>query len=114
MLNEKQYNKIVGANLRRIMYEKGKSQADMARDLKIGKSTISTWMNGQHIPRMDKLALIAKYLGCSVIDIINVSDEELDDSVTNEQAELIRLTMLSKNENVSLALDVLKKLESKA
>lgn len=113
MLNEREYNKLVGANLRRIMYERGKTQAEMSRDLKIGKSTISTWMNGQHIPRMDKLALIAKYLGCSVIDIIDVSDADAKEAVTDAQAELIRLTMTSEDSNVELALDVLRKLESK-
>lgn len=65
MLTEKEYNRTVAKNLRRIMHEKEKTQADMARDLKIGKTTISAWMNGVHIPRMDKIDMICRYLGCT-------------------------------------------------
>ena len=57
--------------------------------------------------------MIAKYLGCSVIDIVDVSDAEAKEAVTDAQAELIRLTMTSEDSNVELALDVLRKLESK-
>ena len=66
MLSKDEYNKAVARNLRRIMYEKKITQAKMALDLNIGKSTISTWMNGEHIPRMEKIDLLCKYLNCSV------------------------------------------------
>lgn len=113
MLTEKEYNRTVAKNLRRIMHEKGKTQADMARDLKIGKTTISAWMNGVHIPRMDKIDMICRYLGCTRSDLLEIDKNRQTNDISGEQAELIRLTMQADTSNVRLALDVLKRLEQK-
>ena len=52
---------------------------------------------------------VGEWLG----DIIDVSDADAEETVTDAQAELIRLAMISEDSNVELALDVLRKLESK-
>lgn len=111
MLSKDEYNKAVARNLRRIMYEKKISQAKMAQDLNIGKSTISTWMNGEHIPRMGKIDLLCKYLNCSRSDLIEVESNRQTHDVSDDQAELIRLTMTASPDNVALALALLRKLE---
>lgn len=41
-MNEKEYSAIVARNLRNIMYERDVTQAKMASDLKITKSTIDS------------------------------------------------------------------------
>ena len=72
----KDYSKVISRNLRNILFESGKTQADMSRDLGIGKTTISAWMNGTHIPRMDKIDLLCGYFGCTRADIMEPHDKE--------------------------------------
>ena len=59
----KEYGKVIAKNLRRIMLKANKSQADLSRELGIGKTTISAWMNGVNVPRMDKIDLLCEYFG---------------------------------------------------
>lgn len=54
-MSEQDYGRIIGANLKRLAWERRKTQADISRDLGISKATISSWMNGTRIPRMDKM-----------------------------------------------------------
>ena len=111
MMNEQEYNKAVAANLRRIMYERDKTQADMARDLGIKKGTISTWMNGKHMPRMDKIDMMCKYLNCKRSDLLEVDKERKTTKISDEQAQLLQLTMQASADNVRLVLEMLKRLE---
>lgn len=57
------YREIFSKNLRDIMDEKNVSQIDLVNDLGLDKSTVSTWVNGSRLPRMDKVDMLAKYLG---------------------------------------------------
>lgn len=75
-MNEKYYGKIVGKNLKRIAYEHHKTQADIARDLKISKATVSSWMNGTRVPRMDKIDLLCHYFNCKRVDIMEEQNSE--------------------------------------
>ena len=114
MIDEKAYNRAVATNLRRIMYEQGISQTDMANALGYSKQSISQWMNGEHLPRMKKIDQICKYLGCKRSDLLEIDKSREVMSIAPEQAELIQLTMQADTDNVRLALDVLKKLEGRA
>ena len=113
MMDEKTYNKAVATNMRRIMYERGVTQTDMARALGYSKQSISQWMNGQYLPRMDKIDRICEYLNCKRSDLLEVDRTRQTMAISPEQAELIQLTMGADTDNVRLALDVLKRLESK-
>ena len=72
-MSEQEYAKIIGANLRRVMGEHGKTQADLVRDLKISKTTLSSWMNGKRTPRMPKIDLLCHYFNCSRAELMEVS-----------------------------------------
>lgn len=74
-MSEAEYAKVIAKNLRRIMIERDKTQADVARDLKISKATISSWMNGTRIPRMDKIDLLCSYFGVSRSEIMEAQDD---------------------------------------
>lgn len=69
-VNTEIYANTIARNLKRLAYDHNKTQADMAKDLNINKQTLSSWMNGQRIPRMDKIDLLCKYFNCRRIDII--------------------------------------------
>lgn len=62
-MDENDYGRIIGKNIKRIAYEKGKTQADIARELNISKTTLSSWMSGYRTPRMQNIDMLAKYFG---------------------------------------------------
>ena len=75
-----EYARIISQNLKRIAYESGKTQAEIARDLKINKSSLSLWMNGERIPRMSKIDMLCKYFNVNRSDIM---DEKPQDHIDN-------------------------------
>lgn len=68
--------KLIAKNLRQLFYANGKTQADASRDLGISKGTLSCWMNGTRIPRMDNIDVLAKYLGVTRADIVGQKEPE--------------------------------------
>lgn len=66
-----EYNKRVFANnLNRFMDANGKNQTDIKNLLNVSKSTVSSWCNGQKIPRMDKIEVLANYFDIMKSDLI--------------------------------------------
>lgn len=93
-MTEKEYAKIVSKNLRRIAYENQKSQADISRDLKINKATVSSWMNGTRIPRMEKIDLLCNYFNVRRSDIMEEHPNKHDKSIQAlSPEELSTITM---------------------
>ena len=76
-MDAKYYGRIVGKNIKRLAYEHGKTQTDISRDLNISKSTVSSWMNGTRVPKMNKVDILCEYFGCKRSDIM----EEKTDNV---------------------------------
>lgn len=72
-MDTSKYNAIVSKNLKRIAYQHEKTQTDIARDLNISKATVSSWMNGTRLPRMDKVDLLCQYFGVTREDIMEES-----------------------------------------
>lgn len=61
-MTETEYKKIFSTNLRRIMKEREKTQVDIISTLSLNKSTVSSWVNGVRMPRMDKIDALATFL----------------------------------------------------
>jgi len=76
-MDEKEYGRIIAQNLKNIAYENQKTQADIARDLGISKATVSSWMNGTRIPRMNKIDLLCHYFNCRRTDIMERKKTEV-------------------------------------
>ena len=76
-INEQEYNKIIAKNLKRIIYQSGKTQAEVAEDLHINKSTLSCWMTGRRAPRMQSLDILCQYFNVRRSDIMEEQTEEL-------------------------------------
>ena len=66
-----EYGKIFSKNLKRIAYDRGKTQADIARDLKFKQATVSSWMVGTRVPRMDKVDALCRYFRCSRTELLD-------------------------------------------
>ena len=60
----------LGKNLKRIRTQKGISQGDIARSLKVGRSFITNIENGKTNPTLATIAKIAKAVGIPVKDLI--------------------------------------------
>ena len=54
---------IFGKNLSELLERTGKSQIDVCSKLNVATGTVSSWVNGQKFPRIDKLQALADYLG---------------------------------------------------
>ena len=63
MIKEDEYKKVVARNLRNIMWQRQKTQAEVARDLKINKATLSAWMTGTRTPKIENIDMLCKYFG---------------------------------------------------
>ena len=68
--------RIFAENLSRLIEMCGKQPADIVKDLGIPCSTLSEWLNGKKFPRMNKVVMLAEYLGCDVSDL--VQDKGID------------------------------------
>lgn len=61
---------IVANNIQRLLDKKGKTQTDMAKELDIPETTVSSWLNAKKYPRIDKVQLMADYFGVYRSEII--------------------------------------------
>ena len=112
LIEPKEYAKIVANNLRRLAYEKGVEQKDIAEAIGVSRTIVSQWMNANRTPRMDKIDALCKYFQCSRMDIMEPYGQKRETKeISDDQAELIRLTMTASADNVALALALLRKLE---
>lgn len=84
MTNE-EYGKIIAKNLKRIVFEHDKTQADVARDLNIKPGTLSAWMTGKRIPKMDKIDMLCGYFNCKRSDIMEPHDYYAPDTAKAAQ-----------------------------
>lgn len=89
-MSEQEFARILSRNLRLLMYQKGITQAQMSRELGIGKTTLSSWMNGQRMPRMDKIDMLCRYLNCMRSDLMDEKREKRTETTfTQEEMMLI-------------------------
>jgi len=124
-VSTQEYGKIISRNLRRIASDANKSQADIARDLRINKATVSSWMNGTRVPRMDKVDMLASYFNVTRAEIMEEHTSEkktyyLDPKTAQAAQDLFDNRNLhalldaargNSAENIKLATDLLTKLK---
>ncbi len=60
----------LGSNLKRIRMEKGISQGDIGRELKVSRGFISTIENGKTNPTLSTISKLAKVLGVSTNELL--------------------------------------------
>jgi transcriptional regulator with XRE-family HTH domain len=106
------YKEVFSRNLRFYMDRNNKSQVDLITDLGFNKSSVSTWVNGSRLPRMDKVDVLAEYLHCTRSDLIE--EHELDENQYYLSKETQRITnFLSKNPGHRVLFDASMKVSAK-
>lgn len=77
MIESQEFAKIFSRNLRAIMYNREITQVQMSNELGIAKTTISSWMNGKRVPKMEKIDLLCSYLNCTRTDLMEPAESKL-------------------------------------
>ena len=65
-----QHKRIFAENLRRYLEKAEKSQTDLQRYMGVSSSTVSDWIRGMKMPRMDKIQSICNWLGIQKSDLL--------------------------------------------
>lgn len=63
-------NKEIGQRLAKRLAISGKTQADLAAYMNTSQASVSNWVNGVKLPRMDKIDRICEFIGCNRSDIL--------------------------------------------
>ena len=88
---DKKLNEIFSENLERLLYERKKSQADMARHMHDSSATASEWVNGKKMPRADKLITLANWLHVELSDLLeDKSETGITVKLTNYEEQLLQ------------------------
>lgn len=85
-------------NLFVIMNEKGVSQKQLAEYIGASTGNVSDWKSGKSAPSIDKLPLIADYLGVSIDYLLNHAEMPIAPIVITEGDLFSRLSQLSESE----------------
>lgn len=70
-MTDNEQKKIFAENINRILYERGKTQKEVADAIGVLPSTFNTWAKGVALPRIGKVQLLADYLGVTKNDLID-------------------------------------------
>lgn len=99
-MNSKTTAELFGENLRNQLMLKNKSQADIARHLKVTEASVSRWVNGQAVPRAKMIDRLCLFLHCSVEDLttdhskpVEYAPEDVIAEQLRENPRLMRLMM---------------------
>ena len=107
------------SNMRYYLEANGKTQADLARQLKVSTATTSDWCNGKVLPRIDKMEDICIWLGIDFWDLYpkGTASSDLVMLITDEEErEVIKHYRLADNGTkiaVKKLLDVPQKLDGR-
>ena len=74
------HKEIFSTNLNRKMEEAGKSRNDICEALGFSYFTVTDWVKGKKMPRMDKVEKLAKYFDCLISDLIEVKEKQSAES----------------------------------
>jgi transcriptional regulator with XRE-family HTH domain len=69
-MSEEDFNKIFSRNLRFFLNKYDMSQAELAKRIGVGTTSVYNWFNGLKTPRMDKVDSMCKIFNCKRSDLI--------------------------------------------
>ena len=82
---------IFSTNLKRKMESKGATRRDICAALGFSYYTVTDWVKGKKMPRMDKVEILAKYFDCPISDLIEEKTEQSTKSeLSAKKQEFIR------------------------
>lgn len=95
------------SNLKQKMNELEISQVDLAKGINKGKSSISQYLSGKHIPQDNVKKQIADFLGCTIGDLEKETTFDLDINTCNNVPIWKAAMLLNKSEEfIRIALQM--------
>ena len=109
------HKEIFSANLIKKMEEEGKTRRDICESLGFSYYTVTDWVKGKKMPRMDKVEKLAKYFNCLISDLIEEKNPttETDSEISQAKADLIKKVMQMSDEELQKLDLLLQIVESK-
>ena len=109
------HREIFSSNLKRKMEEEGKSRKDICDALGYSYYTVTDWVKGKKMPRMDKVEKLAKYFNCLISDLIEEKNPttDNDNGITKAKADMIKKVMQMSDEELQKLDLLLQIVESK-
>ena len=83
---------VIGKNINDLLNKHKMSAADLARSISVSRSTVSCWISGTKVPRMDKVEKMCAIFGCNrnsiLSDITADSLDALEEDIINKFRQL--------------------------
>lgn len=96
------------------MEDAGKTRMDICNALGFSYYTVTDWVKGKKMPRMDKVEKLAKYFGCLISDLIEDKQKQSAESeLSIQKKELIQKVMQMSDEELQKLDLLLQLVESK-
>ena len=73
-MHDDEQRALFAKNLNARMGAQGRTQADVMRAMNVGRATVSEWCRGTKLPRIEKLAELANWLGVSKAELMGWGD----------------------------------------
>ncbi len=99
-MSEKELNEIIAKNIRHYMDVKGLTQNDIAKSLNVAQSSISNWVVGIKLPRMDKIDKLCTLFGCTRSDLM--TDAESSQATKAKIIDMAELSRVFEKPNSTL------------
>lgn len=112
--NAMSHREIFSTNLKKKMEESGKTRMDICNALGFSYYTVTDWVKGKKMPRMDKVEKLAKYFGCLISDLIEEQQKQsAEGELSIQKKELIQKVMQMSDEELQKLDLLLRLVESK-
>ena len=110
-MSEQDFYKLFARNLTYFMNLNGKTQSDISKDLGISKATVSSWVNGTRVPRMDKVDLLCDYFNIKRSDLMEDKTDEQDNNYYFDKDSAEAAQFLFKNPEYKVLFDASRKVK---
>lgn len=108
-------NKMIFAqNLQRYMDLHRKTRRDLSDALGISYYTVTDWVKGKKLARMDKIEMLAEYFGIQKSDLIELQTEDVKkepaiyDGLSENQKKLIEFAQTVPEDKAEMILKVIR------
>lgn len=88
-MTEMQYNELFAKNLRYFLEKYDMTQADLAKRLNVGTTTVYSWVHAMKTPRMSKVDALCNIFNCTRSDLMTEQPyKNMDTSSDNMESAL--------------------------
>lgn len=87
-MSDNDLRKVFSENLKRLLLERDKTQADLSRYMHVSTATAANWCNGKIMPRIDKIQSICNWFCIEKSDLLDSQNKENSYYINEDAREL--------------------------